>query len=58
MWNCFSYYRQPKDEFCICFPKKGGITVVPNKKFELISTKSMIGWLMCMDCQILDSWTK
>ncbi|XP_024958882.1 uncharacterized protein LOC112499837, partial [Cynara cardunculus var. scolymus] len=32
-----------------CVPKKGGVTVVPNEKNELIPTRTVIGWRICMD---------
>jgi hypothetical protein len=30
-------------------PKKGGMTVVKNKKNELISQRTVTGWWMCID---------
>ena len=30
-------------------PKKGGITVVQNDKNELIPTRTVTGWRMCID---------
>ncbi|GAA0182555.1 hypothetical protein LIER_42305 [Lithospermum erythrorhizon] len=30
-------------------PKKGGITVVQNDKYELIPTRTVVGWRMCID---------
>ncbi|MCI81653.1 hypothetical protein A2U01_0102927, partial [Trifolium medium] len=30
-------------------PKKGGITVVRNDKNELIPTRTVTGWRMCID---------
>lgn len=30
-------------------PKKGGMTVVPNEKNELIPTRTVTGWRMCID---------
>ncbi|KAJ9553842.1 hypothetical protein OSB04_017887 [Centaurea solstitialis] len=32
-----------------CVPKKGGVTVVPNEKNELIPTRVVSGWRICMD---------
>ncbi|KAL4340942.1 hypothetical protein GQ457_08G031580 [Hibiscus cannabinus] len=32
-----------------CVPKKGGITVVSNEKNELIPTRTITGWRVCMD---------
>ncbi|XP_049357117.1 uncharacterized protein LOC125821793 [Solanum verrucosum] len=41
-----------------CVPKKGGITVVPNEKGELVSMRPVTRWRVCMDYQKLNSWTK
>lgn len=30
-------------------PKKGGLTVIKNEKDELISTRTVTGWRMCID---------
>nr|GEW21290.1 reverse transcriptase domain-containing protein [Tanacetum cinerariifolium] len=32
-----------------CVPKKGGFTVVENEKNELISTRLVTGWCVCID---------
>ena len=32
-----------------CVPKKGGMTVVPNDKYELIPQRIVIGYRMCID---------
>ncbi|XP_060181201.1 uncharacterized protein LOC132610807 [Lycium barbarum] len=40
-----------------CVPKKGGITVVPNAKNELILTRTITGWRVCMDYRKLNSVT-
>ncbi|XP_070012091.1 uncharacterized protein [Nicotiana sylvestris] len=32
-----------------CVPKKGGMTVINNDNNELISTKTVTGWRICMD---------
>ncbi|XP_057741309.1 uncharacterized protein LOC130959863 [Arachis stenosperma] len=39
-------------------PKKGGITVVPNEKNELIPTRTVTGWRMCIDYQKLNEATR
>ncbi|XP_059310579.1 uncharacterized protein LOC132061921 [Lycium ferocissimum] len=39
-----------------CVPKKGGITVVANAKNELIPTRTVTGWRVCMDYQKLNKW--
>nr|GFB36369.1 reverse transcriptase domain-containing protein [Tanacetum cinerariifolium] len=37
-----------------CVPKKGGITVVENKNKELIPTRLVTGWRVCIDYQKLN----
>ena len=39
-------------------PKKGGITVVSNDKGELVPTRSVTGWRMCIDYRKLNAATK
>ena len=39
-------------------PKKGGVTVVKNEKNELIPTRMMTGWGMCIDYRKLNSATR
>ena len=41
-----------------CVPKKGGMTVVPNKKNELVPMRPATGWRVCMDYHKLNSWTE
>jgi hypothetical protein len=41
-----------------CVPKKGGITVVANEKNELIPTRSVTGWRICMDYRKLNKATR
>ena len=38
--------------------KKEGMTVVKNKKNELIPQRTIIGWWMCIDYQKLNKATK
>ncbi|KAI4313029.1 hypothetical protein MLD38_037808 [Melastoma candidum] len=40
-----------------CVPKKGGITVVENSKNELIPTRTITGWRICMDYRKLNAAT-
>ncbi|XP_060210788.1 uncharacterized protein LOC132637765 [Lycium barbarum] len=40
-----------------CVLKKGGIAVVPNAKNELIPTRTVTGWRVCMDYRKLNSAT-
>jgi hypothetical protein len=39
-------------------PKKGGITVMKNKKNELIPTRNVTGWRMCIDYRRLNQATR
>ncbi|GKE22218.1 reverse transcriptase domain-containing protein [Tanacetum coccineum] len=40
-----------------CIPKKGGITVVANENDELVSTRTITGWLVCIDYRKLNEAT-
>nr|GEV42910.1 reverse transcriptase domain-containing protein [Tanacetum cinerariifolium]GEV83382.1 reverse transcriptase domain-containing protein [Tanacetum cinerariifolium] len=40
-----------------CVPKKGGMTVVENKDNELIPTRLVTGWRVCIDYQKLNDAT-
>jgi hypothetical protein len=39
-------------------PKKSGVTVITNEKNELIPTRTIIGWYMCIDYRKLNSMTR
>ena len=41
-----------------CVPKKGGITVVPNDKYELIPQRIITGYRMVIDFRKLNKATK
>ncbi|GJU00118.1 reverse transcriptase domain-containing protein [Tanacetum coccineum] len=41
-----------------CVPKKGGITVVTNEKDELVPTRTVTGWRVCIDYRKLNKATK
>ncbi|GKB54053.1 reverse transcriptase domain-containing protein [Tanacetum coccineum] len=40
-----------------CVPKKGGITVVTNENDELLSTRTVTGWRVCIDYHKLNEAT-
>ena len=39
-------------------PKKGGFTMIRNKENELIPTRTVIGWRVCIDYRKLNSTTR
>ena len=39
-------------------PKKGGFTVIRNEKNELIPTRAVIGWRVCIDYRKLNTATR
>jgi hypothetical protein len=39
-------------------PKKSGVTVITNEKNELILTRTITGWCMCIDYRKLNSMTR
>ncbi|XP_055803000.1 uncharacterized protein LOC129872134 [Solanum dulcamara] len=39
-------------------PKKGGMTVITNEKKKLIPTRTVIGWIICMDYRKLNEATR
>ena len=39
-------------------PKKGGFTVIRNVKYELIPTRTVIGWRVCIDYRKLNTATR
>ncbi|GKC00945.1 reverse transcriptase domain-containing protein, partial [Tanacetum coccineum] len=41
-----------------CVPKKGGITVIKNEENELIPTRLVMGWRVCIDYQKLNDATR
>ncbi|GJT09765.1 hypothetical protein Tco_0856807 [Tanacetum coccineum] len=41
-----------------CVPKKGGITVVANEENELILTRLVTGWRVCIDYRKLNEATR
>ncbi|XP_071727904.1 uncharacterized protein [Rutidosis leptorrhynchoides] len=41
-----------------CVPKKGGMTVITNEKNELIPTRTVTGWRVCIDYRKLNDATR
>nr|GFC23701.1 reverse transcriptase domain-containing protein [Tanacetum cinerariifolium] len=41
-----------------CVPKKGGFTIIENEENELITTRLVIGWRVCIDYQKLNEATR
>ena len=41
-----------------CVPKKGGMTVVRNEKDELLPTRTVTGWRVCIDYRKLNDATR
>ncbi|KAK8535928.1 hypothetical protein V6N12_012592 [Hibiscus sabdariffa] len=41
-----------------CVPKKGGVTVITNEKNELIPSRTVTGWQVCMDYRKLNKATR
>ncbi|GKD28421.1 hypothetical protein Tco_1239199, partial [Tanacetum coccineum] len=37
-----------------CIPKKGGMTIVTNEKNELVPTRTVTGWRVCIDYRKLN----
>nr|GEU40381.1 DNA-directed DNA polymerase [Tanacetum cinerariifolium] len=50
--------RQSVDESHTCVPKKGGMTVVANENKELIPTRLITGWRVCIDYRKLNDATQ
>nr|GEU43762.1 putative ribonuclease H-like domain-containing protein [Tanacetum cinerariifolium] len=43
---------------CIVYPKKGGMTVVTNEDNELVPTRLVTGWRVCIDYRKLNDATR
>ncbi|GJS99986.1 reverse transcriptase domain-containing protein [Tanacetum coccineum] len=56
---CFyQIYNSPWVSPVHCVPKKGGITVVANEENELILTRLVTGWRVCIDYRKLNEATR
>ncbi|GJV85513.1 reverse transcriptase domain-containing protein [Tanacetum coccineum] len=53
-----SYCKSPWVSPMHCVPKKGGITVVANEDNELIPTRLVTGWRVCIDYRKLNEATR
>ena len=41
-----------------CVPKKSEMIVVHNERNELVLTRPVTGWRVCMDYRKLNAWTE
>ncbi|GKA25992.1 hypothetical protein Tco_0712101 [Tanacetum coccineum] len=57
--TCIIYpiVNSPSVSLTQCVPKKGGITIVTNEKDELIPTRTITGWRICIDYRKLNDAT-
>ncbi|GJV03932.1 reverse transcriptase domain-containing protein [Tanacetum coccineum] len=51
-------YLDPRVSLVHCVPKKGGITVIKNEDNELIPTRLVMGWRVCIDYRKLNDATR
>nr|GEX98098.1 reverse transcriptase domain-containing protein [Tanacetum cinerariifolium] len=54
----YSIFDSPWVSLIHCVPKKGGITVVANEENELIPTRLVTGWRVCIDYRKLNEATR
>ena len=61
-WLNAGFIYALSDSFWVCpvhvVPKKGGFTVIGNEKNELILTRTMTGWRVCIDYRKLNTAIK
>ena len=57
--TCIIYPVQDSERVSLVqvVPKKGGMTVVQNERNELIPQRTVTGWRMCIDYQMLNKAT-
>ncbi|GJS64353.1 reverse transcriptase domain-containing protein [Tanacetum coccineum] len=53
----YSIVDSPWVSLIQCVPKKGGITVVTNENDELVPTRTVMGWRVCIDYRKLNEAT-
>ncbi|GKC04578.1 reverse transcriptase domain-containing protein [Tanacetum coccineum] len=54
----YPIFDSPRVSPVHCVPKKGGMTVVENEDNELIPTRLVTGWLVCIDYHKLNDATR
>nr|GFA87834.1 reverse transcriptase domain-containing protein [Tanacetum cinerariifolium] len=54
----YSISNSPWVSLVHCVPKKGGFTIVKNEENELIPTRLVTGWRVCIDCRKLNEATR
>nr|GFD05808.1 reverse transcriptase domain-containing protein [Tanacetum cinerariifolium] len=50
--------RKPLGSPIHCVPKKGGMTVIKNDEKELVPTRLVTGWRVCIDYRKLNEATR
>ncbi|GJU18124.1 reverse transcriptase domain-containing protein [Tanacetum coccineum] len=56
--SCYTHFRSPWVSPVHCVPKKGGMTVITNDENELIPTRLVTGWRVCIDYRKLNEATR
>ena len=51
-------FDSPQVSLVQVVPKKGGMTIIQNEKNELIFTRKVIGWRVCIDYKKLNDATR
>nr|GEX83969.1 reverse transcriptase domain-containing protein [Tanacetum cinerariifolium] len=54
----YPIYESPWVSPVHCVPKKGGMTVIKNKENELVPTRLVTGWRVCIDYRKLNEATR
>ena len=58
MWFIYAISYSPWVGPVHVVPKKGGLTVIRNENNELIPTRTVIGWRVCIDYRKLNTATR